>query len=193
MFALFVGLLLVERAVELVLAERNRRWAIRHGGQESGGSHYAVIVGMHVLFYLSLIGERVVSGSGWSAAWPFWIALLAIAQAIRIWSIASLGRFWNTRIIVVPGAAPVRSGPYRFVRHPNYLAVGVEILSIPMLAGAWRTAVIFSALNLVMMRIRISAEERALQGTAAGGLAPVPRFLPRIRLTRRGRRPTEPR
>jgi methyltransferase len=189
-FAAFVIFLLVERTTELGLAERNRRWAIRQGGRESGRSHYPVLVGMHVLFYLSLVAERVLSGCGWSTAWPLWITLLAIGQALRAWSIASLGKFWNTRIIVVPGTESVRRGPYRFVRHPNYIAVGLEILSIPMLAGAWRTAVVFSALNLLMMCIRIPAEERALRDAATGSLAPVPRFLPMVRFTPKGRRLT---
>ena len=184
-FVAFVVFLLAERTIELGLAERNRRWAMRQGGRESGGSHYPVIVGMHVLFYFSLIAERILFRSGWSAAWPFWIALLALGQAIRVWSIAALGRFWNTRIIVIPGIAPVRRGPYRFVRHPNYLAVGLEILSIPMLAGAWRTAAVFSALNILIMCIRVPAEERALRDAAAGGLVSLPRFLPKVRLTRR--------
>src|SRR5213083_2095048 len=134
MFVLLMAFLAAQRLLELVLAERNRRWAIEQGGKESGRRHYPLIVGMHVCFYLSL------------------------------------GRRWNTRIIVIPGLKPVARGPYRYIRHPNYVAIAVELIAIPMMCGAYRTAALFSALNALLLRIRIREEEKALERAAGADL-----------------------
>ena len=109
-----------------------------------------------------------------------WIALVLVlcAQALRWWAIASLGSRWNVRVIVVPGEPPVRAGPYRFVRHPNYIAVATEMLCVPLAHGAWICALAFSALNAAILKVRIRAEERALGGEWERAFAGVSRFIP---------------
>jgi methyltransferase len=111
------------------------------------------------------------------------LAALAVAigaQALRWWAIATLGWRWNTRIIVVPGASPFTGGPYRFLRHPNYLAVILEMLAIPLVHGAWLTALVFSSLNAALLAIRIPAEERALGRPYAEAFERLSRILPRV-------------
>jgi methyltransferase len=163
MFALFLTAILLMRGAELWLARRNRQWLLRRGAVEYGRRHYPVIVGMHVLFYLSLACERVFFSRPWDPLWPAWLALLLSAGIVRVWSMAALGKYWNTRILVVPGTRPVRSGPYRYARHPNYLVVAVEILAIAMICGAYVTATVFSVLNALVLRIRVREEECALR------------------------------
>lgn len=162
MFAIFLAAILLMRGVELWIARRNRQWLLRCGAVEYGRRHYPVIVGMHVVFYVSLVSERVILSRSWDPLWPAWLVLLLSAGIVRVWLMASLGRFWNTRILIVPGTQPVRSGPYRYLRHPNYVVVAVEILAIAMICGAYITAAVFSVLNALVLRVRVREEERAL-------------------------------
>ena len=180
MFTSLFAFFLLQRLGELVFAERNRRRALRRGGQEWGGRHYPVIVAVHSLFYVSLFLEWRYQSQGWNSLWPAWLGLLAAAQALRLWTIRSLGRCWNTRIIVVPGEKLVAQGPYRFIRHPNYLVVIIEMFTIPTLCGAYITAVIFSLANALILARRIPEEEQALVQVGGAALPPVPRFLPRL-------------
>jgi methyltransferase len=180
MFAALMAFLLIQRVLELVLAERNRRWAREQGGRESGQWHYPLIVAVHVAFYISLALEYRYLSSGWNPLWPVWLAILVLAQALRVWAIVSLGRYWNTRIIVIPGRKPVIKGPYRLIRHPNYLVVATEIFVIPVLCGAYFTAAAFSAINAVVLYLRIREEERALAGLGGLDLSRFPRFIPRV-------------
>lgn len=184
MFAVLVAFLLIQRLLELVLAERNRRWAMDQGGKESGEWHYPLIVAVHAAFYLSLVLEYRYLSSGWNALWPVWLAILVLAQGLRIWAILSLGRYWNTRIIVIPGKKPVMRGPYRWIRHPNYLVVVTEIFVIPVLCGAYFTAASFSAINAVVLYLRIREEERAIGSLGGIDLSRLPRFIPRVRTVR---------
>jgi methyltransferase len=122
------------------------------------------MVALHAGFLLSSVAEV------WLLDRPFrpvlaaaMVLLLAVGMAVRFWSLQTLGDRWMTRVMVVPGESVVVSGPYRFMRHPNYLAVVVEIAAIPLIHGAWITAVVFSVLDGVMLAIRISVEERALR------------------------------
>jgi len=163
MFAIFLAAILFMRGVELWIARRNRQWLLRRGAVEYGRRHYPVIVGMHVVFYVSLVSERVILSRPWDPLWPAWLALLLSAGIVRAWLMTALGRFWNTRILIVPGSQPIRSGPYRFVRHPNYIVVAVEILAIAMICGAYITAAVFSILNALVLRVRVREEERALR------------------------------
>jgi methyltransferase len=180
MFHALVTFLVVLRGIELVVAAHNGRWARKQGGIESGRRQYPIIVGMHVLFYVSLVVEHDFISRGWSAFWPLWLVLLGLAEAFRIWTMVSLGRFWNTRIIVIPGQKPVVKGPYRFLRHPNYLVVAIEFLLIPVLCGAYLTAIFFSAANALVLRTRIRKEEQAMQQLVDVGLIRLPRFIPKI-------------
>jgi methyltransferase len=160
--AAFLVVLAVERAIELQLSARNAARARARGGTEHGRGHFALFVALHALLPFALIAEV-----GWMRArpgptWPLWLALFLLGQALRVWAIRTLGERWNVRVWVVPGEPPIRRGPYRWLRHPNYLAVVLELLAGPMMFGAWRTAVAASALNVVALAVRIPVEERAL-------------------------------
>jgi methyltransferase len=173
----FLALLAAERLFELALSRRNAARALARGGRESGRLHFPLLVALHTGFLISCALE--------SAVRPFpgalgWMALLValLAQALRYWAVSSLGDRWNVRVIVVPGEAPVQRGPYRFVRHPNYAAVVLEMLAVPLIHGCWWTAAVFSALHAVVLRVRIRAEEAALGAAWKSAFAGRPRFLP---------------
>jgi methyltransferase len=153
----------IERVVELVVSERHTRWAFAHGGVEFGRSHYGVIAAVQAALLISCVGEVVVADRPFMPwlGWPM-LALVLAAQVLRWWCIGTLGNQWNTRVIVVPGLPLVTTGPYRRLRHPNYVAVAVEVFALPMVHTAWLTAVVFSLANLALMAVRIPVEERAL-------------------------------
>jgi methyltransferase len=164
--ALYLGLVALvacERLVELALSRRNARSAFARGGIEHGRAHFPAMAVLHGAFLCSCALEVVLlrrpfpGAVGWAALFAF-----VLAQALRYWAIGSLGDRWNVRVIVVPGDIPVVRGPYRFIRHPNYLAVVVEILALPLVHGAFLTAAVFSAANAALLRIRIRTEEQAL-------------------------------
>jgi methyltransferase len=104
----------------------------------------------------------MLRGPGLPAYWPIPLALFLLVQPLRYWVIFSLGEYWNTRVLVVPGTRLVRRGPYRYLRHPNYVVVAVEILTFPLIFGAWVTALIFSILNAALLYVRIREENQAL-------------------------------
>ena len=164
--ALGRGLLLAvvaERAVELGVSGRNARRLLARGAVEAGRGHYPAMVAFHAALLLACAAEPALLPGRWppAAAWGAAAAVL-LAQGLRWWVVASLGGRWTTRVLVLPGAPPVRSGPYRWLRHPNYLAVAVEVLALPLATGAWRTALAATALDALLLRVRIRAEERAL-------------------------------
>ena len=162
MFAALFAFLILQRLGELALAERNRRWAMAHGGREWGRRHFPVMVAVHTLFCIALLLEWRYQSRGWNTLWPVWVMMIAAAQALRLWAIRSLGRCWNARIIVIPGEPLVVQGPYRYIRHPNYAAVIIEMFAIPMLCGAYITTTVFSLANAFLLARRIPEEERAL-------------------------------
>jgi len=148
----------LQRLAELIHAERNNRRLLAAGGEETGRGHYPLLVLVHV---------------GWLAALfflvpadaPVYLSLLALyglLQIARLWVILSLGRYWTTRVISVPGAPLVRKGPYRFLRHPNYLVVAAEVAVLPLAFGAWQIALVFSLLNGAVLWQRIRVENAAL-------------------------------
>ncbi|MBI4550954.1 MAG: hypothetical protein HY710_01690 [Candidatus Latescibacteria bacterium] len=132
------------------------------GGYEVGREHYKWIVLTHVLFFVGVMTEVTLTRRGVSLYLPFWLVIFALAQAVRYWAIVSLGPFWNTRIYVVPGMVPLTRGPYRYLRHPNYAVVVVELLVVPLMFNAYATAIVISLLNAIMLSVRIRCEERAL-------------------------------
>jgi methyltransferase len=163
MFYVLFSLLIVQRVTELFIAKRNEKWMLKRGGVEYGSEHYPFIVTLHVLFLLSLLVEVSILQRELTNLWYLLIPILALTQIIRYWSVFSLGNFWNTKIIIVPNNQVVSKGPYRYMKHPNYVVVAVEILLIPLLFQAYITALLFTLLNIVMMTIRIPIEEKALQ------------------------------
>ena len=184
MFAALIGFLILQRVFELARAARNRRWSLARGGTEVETAQHAIFLAVHVLFFVSLVLEWHYRSRAWNSAWPLWLALFLASQLVRVWTIRSLGPFWNTRIIVIPGMKPVACGPYRYIRHPNYLIVVVEMAVIPVLCRAYLTAVVFSTANALLLALRIRQEELALERASGSPLPILPRFLPRIK--RRG-------
>lgn len=179
---LYLGLLVLvalERVLELVISARNARLARTRGGVETGQGHYPVMAVFHAAFLLACALEVVLLRRPFPGA-VGWLALgvVVAAQALRYWAIATLGWRWNTRIVVVPGAVPITGGPYRFVRHPNYVAVIAEMLALPLVHGAWLTALVFSVGNAWLLRVRIRAEEHALGEPWRHAFAGRPRFVP---------------
>lgn len=162
-YVLLVVAVGVERLAELVVATRNARWAFAHGGVESGRGHYPVMAAMHTAFLVACIAEVAVADRPFLPwlGWPM-LALVVASQALRWWCVATLGHQWNTRVIVVPGLPLVSAGPYRWLRHPNYVAVVVEVVALPLVHTAWVTALVFTLANAAVLAVRIPVEERAL-------------------------------
>jgi methyltransferase len=168
---LFTALVLavgVERLAELTLSKRHASWAFSRGGKEFGRGHFPVMVMLHIALLVGAVAEVWLLNRpflpilGWSA-----LAIVIASQSLRWWCIASLGRQWNTRVIVVPGLPLVTRGPYRVLRHPNYVAVVLEGLALPLVHSAWITALGFTFLNAALLARRIQVEEEAL-ATVAG-------------------------
>jgi methyltransferase len=154
---LILGLVTAQRLAELVIARRNTRALLGQGAYEVGAAHYPMIVGTHLLWLASLWwlipGRPIV--------WPL-VGVYALLQAFRFWTLASLGRRWTTRIIILPGEELVKKGPYRLLSHPNYAVVVAEIAILPLAFGLVPVALFFSLLNAIVLAIRIRAESRAL-------------------------------
>ena len=163
---LAVGLVGLQRLLELALSRRNERLLRASGAVERGQGHYPLIVAMHALWLLSTFVESALRGPELPVYWPAPLAAFLLVQPLRYWAILSLGENWNTRILVVPGAKLVRRGPYRHLNHPNYVVVVVEILTFPLIFGAWITALVFSILNAALLSVRIREENQALRELA---------------------------
>jgi methyltransferase len=162
-----VALVALQRLLELGLSRRNERILRARGAVERGQGHHPLIVALHALWLLSTLVEGISRrDSDLPALRPLPLALFLLVQPLRYWAILSLGENWNTRILVVPGAKLVGRGPYRFLRHPNYVVVVVEILTFPLIFGAWITALVFSMLNAILLSARIRDENRALAESA---------------------------
>lgn len=154
-----LALVTLQRLGELWLSNRNTRRLLAQGAHEVGASHYPLIVALHALWLVALWwfgSSRPVDG--------FWLATFVAIELARIWVLASLGKRWTTRIIVLPRAPLVRRGPYRWVNHPNYLVVIAEIAALPLVFGLWQVALIFSLFNAALLTVRIREENRALRG-----------------------------
>jgi methyltransferase len=154
-----LALATIQRLVELVIAGRNTRALLAEGAYEVGRGHYPAIVFLHAA-WLAVLWAFLLAGLVRFVPWAA-IAYLAV-QALRAWTLLSLGRYWTTRIIVVPHAPLVRTGPYRFLRHPNYAVVALEIALLPLALGSWPLALGFSAVNAILLAWRIRVENEAL-------------------------------
>lgn len=163
MFVIFMFVIIIQRLCELLFAKSNEKWMKGQGAQEFGRGHYLVIVLMHSLFFVVLLFEKFIFEREISALWPFLLIVFVFAQFVRVWALASLGKYWNTKILVMPNVDAIRKGPYRYIKHPNYLVVSIELLVIPLLFGAYFTACLFTIMNVIVLSIRIPAEEKALK------------------------------
>ncbi len=157
-FLVVVVLVALQRVAELLVANRNTKRLLAHGAREAGRGQYPIIVALHVLWLAALV---VFVPADTAPDW-YWLGLFIALQALRVWVIMSLGRFWTTRIITLPDAPLVRRGPYRIFRHPNYLVVALEIPVLPLAFGAWDLAAGFGLANLLLLVWRIALEDRAL-------------------------------
>ena len=177
----YLALLGVERLVEMTISKRNAAWALARGGVERGQRHFKVMTLLHSSFFVGCVAEVLLLPRPFVPALGYPMLTLAlVAQGLRYWAVSTLGRRWNVRVIVVPGAAPVSHGPYRFIRHPNYLAVILEGVAVPLIHTAWITALTFSLLNAALLRVRIRCEEQTLSelGDYQDALGGRRRFLP---------------
>ena len=162
-FTALIVLVAAERVLELVVSKRNLKWSIAQGGKEFGAGHYPVMVALHSALLVGAVVEarrrRPRPVFGW-----IMVGVVLAAQSLRWWCITTLGRQWNTRVVVVPGATRVVDGPYRLIPHPNYVAVVTEGAALPLVGGAWLTALVFTVANAALLRTRIRVENEALQG-----------------------------
>ncbi len=159
-FILFMCFLVSQRMFELYISKRNAKWLLQNGAVEYGREHYPYMVSMHTLFIASLIAEywwRGFSGTNYILLGLFFILI-----GIKAIVISTLGHYWNTRIYRVPGTRPVATGIYKYVKHPNYIIVVIEIVIIPLAFHLYYTALVFSLLNAVMLTVRIRKENEAL-------------------------------
>ena len=160
-FILFISFVILLRIGELVLSKRNEKWLIQNGAVEYGQKHYLFIVALHGLFISSVIFEYFRQQDP-----EFSIVLIIfylILLAFKFWIILSLGKFWNTKIYHIPNIPLIKEGPYKFLKHPNYLIVIAEIAVIPMIFHLYFTAITFTLLNAIMLFVRINEENKALQ------------------------------
>jgi methyltransferase len=163
MYYVFILAIGAERLIELVVSRRNANWSIAHGGKEFGQGHYPVMVAMHTLLLVSCMVEvwtlhrPFIPWLGWSM-----VVVVVLSTVLRWWCVATLGKHWNPRLIVIPGAPLVRRGPYQWMHHPNYTAVAAEVVALPLVHSAWLTAVVFTIANALVLNVRIRAENAAL-------------------------------
>ena len=164
-YVLLIVAVAVERVAELVVSSRNLAWSRANGGVEFGSGHYPAMVALHIGLLAGCVAEPFALHRPFLPilGWPM-LALVVSAQGLRWWCIATLGRQWNTRVVVIPGASRVTAGPYRLLSHPNYVAVVVEGVALPMVHTAWITASVFTVLNAVLLRTRVKVENAALAG-----------------------------
>lgn len=155
---LLVALIVLQRLIELVIARINTKRLMAEGAVEHGAAHYPVIVALHAAWFACLIifvpADAIIN--------PILLVIFVVLQLGRVWVLTSLGRYWTTRVITVPGKPLVKRGPFRIVRHPNYLIVEAELIVVPLIAGVWELAVIFGIANALVLAWRIRVEEQAL-------------------------------
>jgi methyltransferase len=164
-YLLLIGVVAAERLAEVIVAECNRAWSRLHGGVEFGARHYPVMVALHTGLLAGCVVEPIALHRPFipTLGWPM-LSIVLAAQVLRWWCITTLNHQWNTRVIVIPGADRVTGGPYRFVLHPNYVAVIAEGFALPLVHTAWISALAFTVLNAALLRTRIKVENAALAG-----------------------------
>jgi len=157
-FIIFILFVIVQRLSELYIAKGNEKWLRSQGAVEYGKEHYPFIVALHTLFIIAMIVEDMLRGNR-----PIdfvFLILFILLLLFKFWALSSLGKYWNTKIFRVPGVGPVKKGPYKLFKHPNYFIVVCEIAIIPMVFHLYYTAIIFTVLNAIMLTVRIKVENR---------------------------------
>lgn len=163
LYVVFMGATALERLVEVVVSKRNAAWSFARGGTEHGKGHFPAMVLLHTAFLFACPAEVWLLDRPFIPWLGFPLLLLALAaQGLRWWCITTLGPRWNTRVIIVPDLPRITGGPYRFIRHPNYVAVVAEGIILPMIHTAWITALAFTILNAWLLTVRIRCEDEAL-------------------------------
>jgi methyltransferase len=183
-FVGFVGLVALQRLAELRLSRRNESELRKQGAREHAPEHFVAMQLLHTLWLIGVLAEVVL----WRPAFSLWVGVpaalcFALGQFLRYAAIRALGERWTVRIFILPGASPVSNGVYRYLRHPNYLGVALELASLPLMHTAFRTALFFSLANAVLLAVRVRQEEQALRGNGGydEALGPLSRFWPSFR------------
>jgi methyltransferase len=162
-FIVFISFFILQRLSELYIAKKNEKWLLEQGAIEYGQSHYPFIVALHTLFIFSLIIEYFVREEP-TISWLFLVIYLVVLL-FKYWALSSLGKYWNTKIYRIPGVYPVKKGPYKFLKHPNYMEVVCEVAIIPLIFHLYYTTVVFSILNAGVLFVRIREENRVWMDT----------------------------
>lgn len=161
-FIIFLSVIIVQRILELILSKRNENYLKSQGAIEHDKNGYKYIVLMHNLFFISFLLEFTLLERELNQYWGILLIIFIFTQLLRYWAIFSLKKRWNTKIFVLPNTEVINSGPYKYYKHPNYIAVIVEIAVIPLLFSCYYTAIVFSILNLIVLKRRVRIEEKAL-------------------------------
>lgn len=164
LFYTLISIVIIQRITELIISKRNEKWLLEQGAVESGRAHYKLIVMLHVLFFISMIAEynSGVRDVDFNIYNYFFLVFFIILQILRVWVLKTLGRYWNTRVLRIPGRKLINKGLYKYLKHPNYVIVCCEIFVLPMIFNLYWTAFIFSILNGIILILRIKIENRAL-------------------------------
>ena len=157
-FIIFISFFILQRLSELIIARSNEKWLLQHGAIQYGQSHYPFIIALHTTFIISIIAEYFLRGQP-PISWLF-LAIFIAVLLFKFWALSSLGKYWNTKIYRIPGVYPVKKGPYKIFKHPNYGEVICEIAIIPLVFNLYYTAIIFTVLNAIMLSVRISVENK---------------------------------
>ena len=164
MFYIIISIVIIQRLIELMIAKRNEKWLISNGAIEYGKEHYKFIVFLHTLFFVSMLIEYNIKGrhSEFSVINYLFLVIFIFMQVMRFWVLNSLGKYWNTKILRIPGSVLISKGLYKYFKHPNYIIVSCEIFVIPMIFDLYFTAIVFTVLNALMLRVRIKEENKIL-------------------------------
>lgn len=157
-FIIFMLFFILQRLSELYIARKNEKWLLANGAIQYGQSHYPFMISLHTMFIVSLIVEYILRG-GTPINWII-LGLFLVILSFKFWALSSLGKYWNTKIYRIPGVYPVKKGPYKFLKHPNYIEVICEIAIIPLVFHLYYTAIIFTILNAIMLTVRIRVENK---------------------------------
>lgn len=165
LFYIVISIVIIQRLTELIISKKNEKWLLSNGAVEYGNEHYKFIVLLHSCFFISMIIEYnfFERDHNLNIINYLFLVFFILLQLVRVWVLVSLGKFWNTKIFRITGLDLVRKGPYKFLKHPNYVVVACEIFVLPMIFGLYVTAIVFTILNAVMLYVRIGVENKVLE------------------------------